>query len=52
MIMNYDLLKEKMDKYFNETSAEEIIAKFQALGYVFKTIADIDDAAEDIDTGG
>ena len=33
--MNYDLLKRKMDKFFEETSPEEIVREFQNMGYEF-----------------
>ena len=33
--MNYELLKQKMDKFFSETSSEELISKFEKLGYTF-----------------
>lgn len=33
--MNYELLKGKMDKFFSETSTEELIKKYEKLGYNF-----------------
>ena len=33
--MNYELLKRRMAKFFSETSAEDLISKFQDLGYEF-----------------
>lgn len=33
--MNYELLKSKMDKFFNETSANDLIKKYENLGYTF-----------------
>lgn len=33
--MNYDVLKARMDKFFDETSSEDIVKKFEDLGYSF-----------------
>ena len=33
--MNYEFLKQKMDKLFSETSPEEFIKKYEAKGYAF-----------------
>jgi len=33
--MNYELLQERMHKFFQETTPDEIVSKFEALGYVF-----------------
>lgn len=33
--MNYELLKQKMDKFFEETSSDYLVSKFENLGYTF-----------------
>lgn len=33
--MNYELLKQKMDKFFSETSSQDLVSKFEELGYSF-----------------
>lgn len=33
--MNYELLKSKMDKFFQEISTEDLIKKYERLGYNF-----------------
>lgn len=33
--MNHELLKQKMDKFFNETSPEYLVSRFEKLGYSF-----------------
>ena len=35
--MNYELLKAKMDKFFKETSALDLIKTFEEIGYKFVT---------------
>lgn len=33
--MNHELLKQKMDKFFSETSSEYLVSRFEKLGYSF-----------------
>ena len=33
--MNHELLKQKMDRFFIETSSESLVSEFEALGYSF-----------------
>ncbi len=33
--MNYEFLKQKMDRFFKETSAEDLIERFEKRGYIF-----------------
>lgn len=33
--MNYELLKSRMNKFFEETSAEELVSHFERMGYAF-----------------
>ncbi len=33
--MNYELLKRKMDKFFKETSAKDLVGRYESLGYRF-----------------
>jgi hypothetical protein len=33
--MNYDFLKQKMDRYFNETSPEVLVENLEKRGYIF-----------------
>lgn len=33
--MNYELLKQRMDKFFEETTPANLISKFEKLGYSF-----------------
>ncbi len=33
--MNHALLKQKMDKFFNDTSSESLVSEFEALGCRF-----------------
>lgn len=33
--MNYDLLKQKMDKFFSETTSEILVSEFEKMGYTF-----------------
>jgi hypothetical protein len=50
--MNHELLKQKMDKFFSETSSEYLISRFEKLGYSFIDINyhyDVVDANEDIE---
>lgn len=37
--MNYEYLKAKMDKFLKETSADELVAKFEAIGYTFVDVS-------------
>lgn len=50
--MNHELLKQKMDKFFSETSSEYLVSRFEKLGYSFIEINyhyDVADTNEDIE---
>lgn len=36
--MNHELLKQKMDKFFSETSSDYLVSRFEQLGYSFINI--------------
>ena len=36
--MNYKLLKRRMDKFFKNVTAEELIKDFEAMGYQFEKV--------------
>lgn len=33
--MNYDLLKKRMDKFFEKATPDQLVSKFEKLGYTF-----------------
>lgn len=38
--MNYKLLKDRMDKFFATTTAEELMSSFEKLGYEFRDMTE------------
>jgi hypothetical protein len=36
--MNYEFLKSKSDKFFQQVTGDELVKKFEALGYTFEEI--------------